>query len=508
MTRWHHPSAFVLATARQTLSRLASPVSFNDALWTFVLLCLFLSPMASAAPVTLAWDPVQATDLAGYKIYYGYASRTYGFSVDVGKVTNAALSGINAAKVYYFAATAYDLQGNESAYSNEVVYDLSAIDTDGDGLSDWDEISVYKTDPYNPDTDGDGLSDGDEVKIYGTAPANADTDGDGVSDGAEVTQGSDPKDAASTPTAPQPSLPEIPRSQMRVVFVDSEELTREDGRATNVLDADRSTIWHTEWATTSPKHPHEIVLWLGGDYEVGGFTYLPRQDGSQNGTVAKYSFYVSADGVNWGEPVASGKFARNTKKKQVLFPERPGQFVRFVALSEINGNPWTSAAEMRILGTPTVVPPLQQIPQSQMRVVSVDSEELAREDGSADNVLDGRPNTIWHTEWVTSAPTHPHMLVLDLGGAYEVWGLRYLPRQDGSPNGMVGRYSIYVSADGVKWGYAVANGTFAHSATEQEVIFQGRVGRFVRFVAQSEVNGNPWTSAAEINILGVPRELP
>lgn len=37
------------------------------------------------------------------------------------------------------------------------------FDTDGDGLSDYDEIHVWKTDPLNPDTDGDGFSDGWEV---------------------------------------------------------------------------------------------------------------------------------------------------------------------------------------------------------------------------------------------------------------------------------------------------------------------------------------------------------
>lgn len=62
---------------------------------------------------------------------------------------------------------------------------LSA-DTDGDGLSDYDEIFVYETDPNNPDTDGDGLSDGDEVLVHGTDPLNPDTDGDGLSDGDEV----------------------------------------------------------------------------------------------------------------------------------------------------------------------------------------------------------------------------------------------------------------------------------------------------------------------------------
>ena len=59
-------------------------------------------------------------------------------------------------------------------------------DTDGDGLKDGEEVLKYKTDPLNPDTDGDGLLDGDEVKVYGTNPLDPDTDRDGLKDGEEV----------------------------------------------------------------------------------------------------------------------------------------------------------------------------------------------------------------------------------------------------------------------------------------------------------------------------------
>ncbi|MDP4117226.1 MAG: binary toxin-like calcium binding domain-containing protein, partial [Bacteroidota bacterium] len=59
-------------------------------------------------------------------------------------------------------------------------------DTDGDGLSDYDEIMKYHTDPLKADTDGDGLNDGDEVMKYKTDPLKADTDGDGLNDGDEV----------------------------------------------------------------------------------------------------------------------------------------------------------------------------------------------------------------------------------------------------------------------------------------------------------------------------------
>jgi hypothetical protein len=64
-------------------------------------------------------------------------------------------------------------------------------DTDGDGISDGDEVHKYHTDPLNPDTDGDGLSDGEEIRL-GTNPLNPDTDGDGIPDGIEVKLGLNP----------------------------------------------------------------------------------------------------------------------------------------------------------------------------------------------------------------------------------------------------------------------------------------------------------------------------
>ena len=82
-----------------------------------------------------------------------------------------------------------------SDYDEIYVYGTNPLnpDTDGDGLTDYEEVMEYGTDPLNPDTDGDGLSDGDEVNVYGTDPLNTDTDGDGLTDGDEVNvYGTDP----------------------------------------------------------------------------------------------------------------------------------------------------------------------------------------------------------------------------------------------------------------------------------------------------------------------------
>lgn len=65
-------------------------------------------------------------------------------------------------------------------------------DTDTDNLTDSDEVNVHRTDPTTPDSDGDGLEDGAEVNKYDSNPSRADTDGDGLDDGTEINvQGTD-----------------------------------------------------------------------------------------------------------------------------------------------------------------------------------------------------------------------------------------------------------------------------------------------------------------------------
>jgi regulator of extracellular matrix RemA (YlzA/DUF370 family) len=315
-----------------------------------------------------------------------------------------------------------------------------------------------------------------------------------------------------------------------------------------------------------------------------------------NGRIGQFEFHVSVDGVNWGSPVSTGTFANDATEKEVLISRTTGRYVRLVALTEANGNPWTSMAELNVLGalvagsnsapsitstplttaiqdTPysydvnatdpdagdsltyslTVAPvgmtidaqtgliswtpsnaqvganpvtvsvadngsPVlsvsqnftvtvevtvaSPIPQAGWTLVSVDSEETIQEDGAGINAIDGNPATMWHTEWGLADPPPPHEIQIDLGAVYEVSGFRYLPRQDGIVNGRIGQFEFYVSVDGVNWGSPVSEGTFANDATEKDVLISRTTGRYVRLVALTEANGNPWTSMAELNVLG------
>ncbi len=84
------------------------------------------------------------------------------------------------------------------------------MDSDGDGLTDTEEMTIYGSNPYMADSDGDGITDKDELISWGAA-WNADPDGDGlinildpdadgdsIADGAERSQGTDPSDPLSS----------------------------------------------------------------------------------------------------------------------------------------------------------------------------------------------------------------------------------------------------------------------------------------------------------------------
>jgi phospholipase C len=106
-------------------------------------------------------------------------------------------------------------------------------------------------------------------------------------------------------------------------MANSEELVGEDGAATNAIDGNPVTVWHTEWAAIAgdandPVHPHELSIDLGDIYALSGFQYLPRQE-HINGRVDAYRLYVSVDGETWGSPVAQGQFANDTTQKTVFF---------------------------------------------------------------------------------------------------------------------------------------------------------------------------------------------
>jgi hypothetical protein len=127
----------------------------------------------------------------------------------------------------------------------------------------------------------------------------------------------------SAAVVPQPVAATPGKVTLTVVKVDSEETAGENGRGVNAVDGDTNTLWHTQWQDTNPPQPHEIIIELAPPSTIKGFTYLPRQD--------------------------DGTFENSRETKTVAFDAKKCRFIKLKSLSEVNDQPWASAAEIGVI---------------------------------------------------------------------------------------------------------------------------------------------------------------
>lgn len=88
----------------------------------FCMLIVLQSLSAHAATVTISWNQNTEDTLAGYRVYCGEKSCDYEIIDDAGDTTRHTLNDLDEGKTYYFAATAYDIYGTESDFSEEISY--------------------------------------------------------------------------------------------------------------------------------------------------------------------------------------------------------------------------------------------------------------------------------------------------------------------------------------------------------------------------------------------------
>jgi hypothetical protein len=79
-------------------------------------------PTFAAGSVTLTWNPSTDSNVTGYRIYNGVASRNYTNIVDTGDATSVTVSNLAEGTTHFFAATAYNILGMESEFSDEISY--------------------------------------------------------------------------------------------------------------------------------------------------------------------------------------------------------------------------------------------------------------------------------------------------------------------------------------------------------------------------------------------------
>lgn len=141
------------------------------------------------------------------------------------------------------------------------------------------------------------------------------------------------------------------------------------------------------------------------------------------------------------------------------------------------------------------------------KAVTADSAETKNAKNQAENAIDGKNNTFWHTDWDSTTYPLPHHITIDLGESVSnLCELIYMPRQDKDTNGIITEYQILVSSadKGLKEltdddFTLIRGGTWDADKTEKSAVFFTDSGvRFVRLRALAGEGG--YASAAEIRL--------
>lgn len=250
------------------------------------LFLLFVPCRSYCASVTLAWDPNTETDLAGYNIFYGLESRVYTQSIDVGNVVEFTIDGLDENATYYYAATAYDTDGNESDYSDELVHVISGVTT--------------------------------------TTTTTTTT-------------------STTTSTSSTTTTTTLPYPVEGFVECDSDT---SDHECKDAYDTNASTYWITQWSFGGFTQ-RWIKVDIGEIKNAHGFLYTPRQD-NQTGRINEFQVCLSLDGTEWTCPVIDDNtFNNSTDVQSRTFQPTTAKFLRLTALSSYGY--WNRVAISEIL---------------------------------------------------------------------------------------------------------------------------------------------------------------
>ena len=141
------------------------------------------------------------------------------------------------------------------------------------------------------------------------------------------------------------------------------------------------------------------------------------------------------------------------------------------------------------------------LPTDQIRLLSASSQNEGN-DKRARYAIDGKSETIWHTQFSPKLEKHPHELILDLKKVRLISGVQYLARQDNGWNGTFGKTEFFLSKDREIFSDKPFAKTFSKEKKPQTFRFpKATPARFLKIRILSESNGKEWASAAEIGVL-------
>ncbi len=148
-------------------------------------------------------------------------------------------------------------------------------------------------------------------------------------------------------TIPYP-IPEITPELDATEFVIVASSENNGAPIGNAFDGTPETIWHSNYGKKNPgAHPYTVDIDLGILRAINGFTYLPRQVGT-NGRIADYELYIGRTAETLGKPIHTGTFENSTDLQSIAFAPTWGKVVRLKILNSANGKVHATAAEFEL----------------------------------------------------------------------------------------------------------------------------------------------------------------
>ena len=237
----------------------------------------------------------------------------------------------------------------------------------------------------------------------------------------------------------------------------------------NAFDGDTGTRWSTgqaqasgQWFLTDMGSPHSFSS-ITLDSSAHGADY-PRG----------YQVFVSTDGSNWGNGIASGSGQRVT----ISFATQFARYIKVVLTA--NAEKWWSIYEFNVYDASGAL-------NRSGWTASASSSNLV-----PSNALDGDPTTRWST---TEAQTSGSWFLVDMGSIHSFSGI-VLDTGSHSDEDYPQGYQVFVSTDGSNWGNAIASG----NGSEQQVTisFATQSARYIKVVLTT--NADKWWSIGEFNV--------
>jgi len=154
------------------------------------------------------------------------------------------------------------------------------------------------------------------------------------------------------------------------VAADSQETTSENSPASNAIDGNLGTLWHTKYSDAQAPLPHWFQIDAGAQISVTGFSYTPRQT-QANGRIGNYSIQTSNDSTTWTQ-AAAGLWADDGTDKVVLFNAK-ARYFKLNAFSEAGDRgQWSSASEINLVSGSTFVNPPAPAPSKGLWINTVE----------------------------------------------------------------------------------------------------------------------------------------